>query len=221
MPMPKPMRSMSLYVVVLAAVAVLATVFSAQSASAHAEVREIYPANGSVLSTAPTEVRVTFGEDLMVGTGFLKVTGPGGEVTTTAEVTGPALRSALPSGLQQGGYRVTWRVTSADGHPVSGTWTFSVLPGGVPRTGIGMRPSSNASSVPFSPDSSSSPSASTTIPSTTTPTTAPSASTPASGDGQDSGGVGTTELLLGIGALVAAGAGVGTVLLKSRRRPPA
>lgn len=35
-------------------------------------------------------------------------------------------KNELPDKLAQGTYMVSWRVVSADGHPISGAFTFSI-----------------------------------------------------------------------------------------------
>jgi copper resistance protein C len=58
------------------------------------------------------------------------VTGPGGNIVDGApKVVDNQLRQALQPGSEAGAYTVLWRVTSADGHPISGRFTFTATAG--------------------------------------------------------------------------------------------
>lgn len=94
-------------------------------ASAHAVLLGVTPTEGAVLVEAPPDVTLQFNE--AVTALAITLIGPGGE---SLELTGAAsgdssLRVALPA-LAQGTQVLTWRVASADGHPVAGTLVFSV-----------------------------------------------------------------------------------------------
>ena len=45
-------------------------------------------------------------------------------------MNGKAVSENVPSDLPAGGYVVTWRVVSADSHPVHGAFTFQIGAGG-------------------------------------------------------------------------------------------
>lgn len=97
-------------------------------AAAHSVLIGTSPSDGDELDAAPEEVSLTFNEDLVdLGTEVV-VTGPDGQEASTGEtdVTGPVASRPLASDLAAGDYEVTWRVTSADGHPISGTFAFTV-----------------------------------------------------------------------------------------------
>ncbi|HEX2804897.1 MAG TPA: copper resistance CopC family protein [Kineosporiaceae bacterium] len=111
-----------------AALAVALLCLAAAPARAHDVLIETDPADGAVLATAPTQVKLTFAQQaLRIGT-RLRVTGPGGAVVSgrPVQVVGSYVTQPLDPGLTPGGYTVVWRVTSADGHPVSGTFTFTL-----------------------------------------------------------------------------------------------
>lgn len=94
-------------------------------ASAHAAVVSTYPSNGSTVPEVPSAVIVTLSDDLeSLGSGA-EVTGPAGSIPTTVSVLGHDLIIPLPDTAPAGAYQVDWRVTSADGHPVSGTLSFT------------------------------------------------------------------------------------------------
>lgn len=72
-------------------------------------------------------VALTFSNDVLdVGTEIV-VTGPEGDATDGAPVTnGPDVTQALADDLALGDYQVAWRVVSSDGHPIDGTFEFTV-----------------------------------------------------------------------------------------------
>jgi methionine-rich copper-binding protein CopC len=105
-------------------------------ASAHSVLLGTAPADTAVVTTVIGEVTLTFNETVHAQFSTVVVTGPG-DVTYS---DGPLRvldavvhQSVFP--LRSGGYRVAWRVVSADGHPVSGTFGFTVaLPAGLEPT---------------------------------------------------------------------------------------
>lgn len=103
-----------------------ALLLGAAPAWAHDELSSTEPADGTSL-TAPEEVTLSFtGEIAEVGAA-VEVTGAGGTVTEGApEVQGTMVVQPLQDDLEPGAYEVTWRVTSEDGHPISGTFGFEV-----------------------------------------------------------------------------------------------
>ena len=111
-------------VVVLAAAALL--VAAATAAQAHNILVGTSPADGSIAKVVPAQVTLTFNEPaLAVGTEII-VTGPAGPVQTGAAVlVNNTVSEHLQPGSPAGPYIVVWRVTSSDGHPVSGRFTFS------------------------------------------------------------------------------------------------
>lgn len=106
--------------------AVLALLGSAMPASAHNELRASRPENGQTLSTAPTAIVLTFGEPAVAMGTQIAVTGPSGVVSSgEPHLVGNTVSQDLLPGAPAGTYTVAWRVTSADGHPVTGTITFT------------------------------------------------------------------------------------------------
>ncbi|HVE97869.1 MAG TPA: copper resistance protein CopC [Mycobacteriales bacterium] len=103
---------------------------SASPASAHASLLETRPADGVVLSTAPTEIVLRFSEAVGTSLGTVKVLSPTGDRVDTRTITTRAadheVVAPLRSDLAPGTYLLLWRVVSEDGHPVSGSSIFSV-----------------------------------------------------------------------------------------------
>ncbi|OWA07443.1 transporter [Streptomyces sp. CS113] len=115
----------------LGAVLVLLLLGGAGPASAHAALSSTDPGDGAVLQRAPGHVTLTFSESVGLRDDSFRVLDPGGHRVRTgatghADGRSDTARVALPGGLGEGTYTVAWRVVSADSHPVSGAFTFSV-----------------------------------------------------------------------------------------------
>jgi copper transport protein len=112
-------------------------VFVAGPASAHATLVSTEPAEGGRLSAAPTQVTLEFSEGVSLGAGYARVlTADGARVDSgTAQVDGATLTVPLRADLSDGGYLVTYRVVSADSHPISGAYSFVVGDGELVPTG--------------------------------------------------------------------------------------
>jgi len=121
----------------LLVLSVLASVAAATSASAHATLESSLPADGQVSTSAPTDVVLRFDEQVEGALGAARVFASDGSRVDVGPTVHPGgdgsqMRVALESGLARGTYLVDWRVVSADSHPVSGSFTFSVgAPGAV------------------------------------------------------------------------------------------
>jgi copper transport protein len=118
----------ALLLIVLVGVGLGVDVGTARPASAHATVVTTTPADGARLDAAPAEVSVEFDEDVSLGAGYARVLGADGRRVDTGApgVRDGRLTVPLREGLPEGSYVVTWRVVSADSHPVSGAWSFVV-----------------------------------------------------------------------------------------------
>ena len=110
--------------VALAVAALL--VGSATAAQAHNILVGTSPADGSTAKVVPMQVMLTFNEPaLAIGTEII-VTGPAGQEQSGAAVlVNNTVTEHLRPGSPAGPYAVIWRVTSADGHPVSGRFSFT------------------------------------------------------------------------------------------------
>jgi copper transport protein len=124
------------------AVTVLAIGFLASAAgpaAAHASLVSVDPADGARLDESPDAVTLTFSEDVSVGLGGVRVLDGEGEpvqdgaARADGEVVTVDLRPDLPAGT----YVVSYRVTSADGHPIRGGSVFGVGDVDVDRGALG------------------------------------------------------------------------------------
>jgi methionine-rich copper-binding protein CopC len=108
--------------------ALVTSVISAAPASAHAVLIKVTPGDGAQLTTAPTQVVVEFNEPLSATFVTVVVTNDAGRGVAKgkASVQGATVTQALSPNLGSGGYRIAFRVTSDDGHPVTGESKFTL-----------------------------------------------------------------------------------------------
>lgn len=116
-------------------VAVLTAAFVAVGLAAAADAHDVLvstsPANGAQVASVPSTVVLRFNETVLgIGTEVV-VSGPSGPVQQgKAEVVDNTVTERLQAGAPAGSYTVNWRATSADGHPVSGTFSFTATAAG-------------------------------------------------------------------------------------------
>ncbi|MFI1419702.1 copper resistance protein CopC [Streptomyces sp. NPDC020731] len=115
----------------LGTVLVLLLLGSAAPASAHAALRGSDPGDGSVVKSAPRHLTLTFTESVGLLDDSFRIYGPDNRRVHPGEPqhadgASDTARADLPGGLADGTYTVAWRVVSADSHPVSGAFTFSI-----------------------------------------------------------------------------------------------
>ncbi|PZA12096.1 copper resistance protein [Rhodopseudomonas palustris] len=108
----------------LAWIAAIAVMLWPALAAAHASLVASVPAADAVLATSPQSFTLTFNEQVTVVR--LQLIDPRGRSHPVSAIDQDAatLRFAPPVPLGQGAHLLSWRVVSADGHPVGGTLTF-------------------------------------------------------------------------------------------------
>ncbi|MFF1403132.1 copper resistance protein CopC [Streptomyces sp. NPDC058294] len=117
------------YLVLMLLAVTGALLAGAGPASAHAALTGSDPAQGVVADKAPAQVSLTFSEKVAMNDDSLRVLDPRGKPVQTgspANLSGTTYAVRLRSGLGKGTYTVTYQVVSADSHPVSGAYTFSI-----------------------------------------------------------------------------------------------
>ena len=103
---------------------------STEMVGAHASVVVTSPADNTAVPTSPASATVTFSERVTIGVGGLTVRNTDGlrvdsgpsRVDSIGTTVSVGLQTALPDGT----YVATYRVLSADGHPVSGSFLFGI-----------------------------------------------------------------------------------------------
>jgi len=109
----------------------------ARQAVAHASLLSAEPADGITLTVPPKTFRLDFNEP--VSPLVMRLVRPNGAVATLTNVTATnnSVVIASPPMPQQGSYVLSWRVISADGHPVGGVVSFAL---GHPSSGVSAPP---------------------------------------------------------------------------------
>jgi copper transport protein len=98
----------------------------ATGASAHASLVSAEPADGSVLATAPKTVQLRFNEP--VTPAVISLIDASGKTRSDVVVRAidQTITMMLPDNLPRGTQVVSYRIVSADGHPVGGSLVFSI-----------------------------------------------------------------------------------------------
>ncbi len=109
----------------VAAAVALAVILQAPAASAHAALVKAEPADGAVVASAPAVLRLTFNEP--VSPLAIRLLDPDGRAVPLGNIVAAdaGIAIAVPA-LQNGTHVLSWRVISADGHPVGGALLFSI-----------------------------------------------------------------------------------------------
>jgi len=116
---------------ILAYTAIAGLVVTGQ-AFAHAHLKSSVPSDKAVVKTAPTELDLTFTEELNLKFSGITVTGPNQKPVKTGEAMlmngDKALMVPVSDTLAAGTYTVEWHALSADGHKSKGKYSFTVKP---------------------------------------------------------------------------------------------
>jgi putative copper export protein/methionine-rich copper-binding protein CopC len=121
---------------------------------AHGVLRKSEPANGAMLRVAPRVIRLTFSEPPQLAFTRVELIGPDSQRVTlsplrvaTPDSTAVVVADVLGA-LRAGRYRITWQITSADGHPVRGTVAFRIA---ADAAGLAISPMDSAASATLPP----------------------------------------------------------------------
>ncbi|MFJ8831181.1 copper resistance CopC/CopD family protein [Micromonospora aurantiaca] len=111
----------------------------ASPAAAHAVLVSSSPAASAVVPEAPAQVVITFSEGVRKVPGKVRVIAPDGSRADRGEPTFQGAEVTIPVDPSggRGTYLVSYRVISADSHPVSGAFTYSVGAPSEPPTDSG------------------------------------------------------------------------------------
>lgn len=109
-------------------VALVVALIVPSGASVHLHVVRSQPAEGTVVATSPSELRIWFSEIPLIGMSAITLDGPAGlialgKVTPRDE---QSLSAAVTRTLSDGRYVVSWRTAGDDGHVVRGAVRFTV-----------------------------------------------------------------------------------------------
>ena len=101
--------------------------------SLHVHLTRSDPANGSTMPAAPSAIRLWFNGEIQINVTTVRVSGPDGAAVELAapamgEGANPPVVAALRGPMRLGRQQVRWRTMSRDGHAVSGTFAFALVP---------------------------------------------------------------------------------------------
>lgn len=135
----------ALAVAVVLAVTTLGVALPAAPALADAALAEANPAEGAILDAAPSEIVLTFNEELFVDALHeVSVTDPSGVEVTTGEAVADGNVLTVPiDAAAEGAYMVTWSTVSIDTHRISDTYQFGV------GEGVVLEDDGHAEEVPY------------------------------------------------------------------------
>jgi copper transport protein len=111
---------------------VVSSIAFTQSTFAHAEIAKTSPVKNAILTQPPKSVWIEFGESLLTldtkVVNTLTVTNSKGKRVDKSPtiISGARATTKILGALKKGKYLVTYRVVSEDGHPVKGSYYFSV-----------------------------------------------------------------------------------------------
>lgn len=183
-----PRSGLPLARLLLVTAALLGALFAAASpASAHAALLGSTPNAGAVVAQPPPNVALTFSEQVAMDNKSVRVLDPKGNRADKGVLRNFSKGSTvsygvdLRPGLANGTYTVAWQAVSADSHPVSGAFTFSI--GAPSKTSV---TATGTTSAAASSGSSTAPRATSLTPGSSCSSAAAPSSSPAGSAARDS-----------------------------------
>lgn len=118
----------------MATFAVVLLVSTPSPVLAHGALKSSVPAKGAHLTAAPRELRLTFTEAPELTFTRVELIGPDGRPVTLDTIravadSARAIVAPIAGPLIAGGYTVRWQIAGADGHPVRGSFAFTIVQG--------------------------------------------------------------------------------------------
>jgi methionine-rich copper-binding protein CopC len=128
---PSRIRSFAALTILVATVAAFSAPFSRAEARRHVRLVRSEPAKDSVIRVAPTEIRLWFSEPLDLAVTRVRLTSTGMVPVPTgsmarADAADAPIVVPIDAPLLDGNYSVNWSSQSKDGHPMRGSFRFSV-----------------------------------------------------------------------------------------------
>lgn len=114
----------------VAALALTASLGLATQAFAHAHLASSTPADKATVTVSPSELDLSFTEELNLKFTGVKITGPKATAVKTGDPMlmdgDKGLMVPVSEQLAPGVYTVEWHALSADGHKTDGSYSFTV-----------------------------------------------------------------------------------------------
>lgn len=131
--------------------------FTPELARAHGGLKSSVPSKNAALDTVPGEIRLAFSETAEIAFTRVDLVGPNGPVQLgtlhPGADDGKTIVTAVKSSLVAGEYTVKWQMAGADGHPVRGTYRFSISPGAFGLAALAPVPQRGVAPVHHNPES--------------------------------------------------------------------
>jgi methionine-rich copper-binding protein CopC len=123
---------MKIRISLLSSALIFIPILNSPVAHAHAALESTIPAKGAIVAKTTKMIVMRFAEDILVLQGkkpnSILVTNSSGKKVSLGNVTiaGAKITTALKVPLSLGKHTVKYRVVSADGHVVAGSYSFTV-----------------------------------------------------------------------------------------------
>jgi len=123
---------MKIRISLLTSALIFIPILNSPVAHAHAALESTIPAKGAIVAKTTKMIVMRFAEDILVLQGkkpnSILVTNSSGKKVSLGNVTiaGAKITTALKVPLSPGKHTVKYRVVSADGHVVAGSYSFTV-----------------------------------------------------------------------------------------------
>ena len=101
---------------------------STSIASAHDQLISTTPTDGQTMVSAPFAIKLTFNAQVISTGTQVQIRDANGVQVQTGQpqITGSKVTQPVRIGLGDGTYNAIWRTTSQDGHPISGSFKFTI-----------------------------------------------------------------------------------------------
>ena len=128
---------------------------TATPATAHSALLSTDPADGAKLTAAPASTQFVFSQDVLPSFAQVTIAGPDGAVTRLeTTINGATVHAAVPTSppLTAGLWTLAYRITAKDGHPITGTTSFTLTSQAGSSGPSGPSPAATGSLLPSAPD---------------------------------------------------------------------
>ncbi|MFC0189417.1 copper resistance protein CopC [Fictibacillus aquaticus] len=106
---------------------VMALLMNVQSVSAHSKLESSAPTEGETITGDVPEITLTFNTSIEELSSFTVVKDDGSDVPVeNAAVSGSTLTGTVPKDLENGSYKINFKIVGEDSHVVEGTTSFTV-----------------------------------------------------------------------------------------------
>ncbi|UJF25506.1 copper resistance CopC family protein [Planococcus sp. 107-1] len=94
--------------------------------SAHTALEESSPVDGETVAEEPREIVLEFNTSLEEASSFTVENAEGEEIPFGVTIEDQKMIGTLGAAMADGEYTVNWKIIGADGHPIEGTYAFTV-----------------------------------------------------------------------------------------------